>query len=61
MATLSANTVVIKDNAPVSLFAGYEVPEWAADQVGGHIIEQADGEPEKPARRKAATTKAAEA
>ena len=52
MAKLNANTVVIKDYSPVSLYAGDEIPEWAADQIGDHLIEQ--DEPKSAARRKPA-------
>lgn len=48
---LTANTVVIKGFEPVSLSAGDEIPEWAADQIGDHIVEQE--EPKVPARKSA--------
>lgn len=54
MAKLNANTVVRKGFEAVSLSAGDEVPEWAVDQVGEHLLDDekpADGE--KPARRTA--------
>lgn len=39
MAKLTANTVVLKGFEAVVLYAGAEVPEWAADQVGDHLLE----------------------
>lgn len=38
MATLNANTVVRRGFESVVLYAGDEVPEWAADQVGEHLL-----------------------
>lgn len=53
MAKLIANTVVKKDYEYVVLYAGDEVPAWAVDQVGGHLIE-AEGatEPESEAPKR---------
>lgn len=55
MATLNANTVVQRGFEHVVLYKGDEIPEWAADLVGDHLIEP-EGEPQpKPVRgRKAA-------
>ena len=39
MAKLNANTVVVDGYSTVVLMAGDEIPEWAADQVGDHLIE----------------------
>ena len=54
MATLNANTIVQRGYEAVVLYAGDEVPEWAADQIGDHLIkadEQADEQAESPKRR----------
>lgn len=40
MGRLNANTVVMRGYEAVSLAQGDEVPEWAADQVGEHLLEQ---------------------
>lgn len=39
MSKLNDNTLVLRDGAPVSLLKGDEVPAWAKDQVGDHLIE----------------------
>ncbi len=46
MATVNATTIVRKGYEAVVLLAGDEIPEWAADQVGDHLIKADD---EKPA------------
>ena len=50
MAKLNANTVVQQGYEHVVLLAGDEVPEWAAAQVGDHLIEPDEGA-DKPGRR----------
>lgn len=55
MAVLNATTVVRNGYDVVVLYAGDEVPEWAADQIGDHLIEtdeQADGVASRPTRRR---------
>jgi hypothetical protein len=39
MAKLNDNTLVLRDGAPVSLLKGDDVPDWAKDQVGDHLLE----------------------
>lgn len=39
MAVLNANTVVSRGFTFVALKAGDEVPEWAVDQVGDHLVD----------------------
>jgi hypothetical protein len=46
VATVNATTIVRKGYESVVLLAGDEIPEWAADQVGDHLIKADD---EKPA------------
>ena len=53
MPKLNATTVVRKGYEVVVLLAGEEVPDWAADLVGGHLIadepesaDESDSEPE---------------
>jgi hypothetical protein len=45
MAKLTANVVVVdpETSAPVLLEAGSDVPEWAEDQVGDHVLEGESG------------------
>lgn len=50
MATVNATTIVRKGYEAVVLLAGDEIPEWAADQVGDHLIKADD---EKPAPKRA--------
>lgn len=55
MAVLNATTVVRNGYDVVVLYAGDEVPEWAADQIGDHLIktdEQADEVASRPTRRR---------
>ena len=40
MATVNATTIVRKGYEAVVLLAGDEIPEWAADQVGDHPLEE---------------------
>lgn len=39
MAKLNDNTLVLRAGSPVSLLKGSEVPDWAKDQVGDHLLE----------------------
>ncbi len=39
MPTITATTIVRKGFESVVLYAGDEVPEWAADQIGDHLRE----------------------
>ena len=54
MATLNANTIVRNGLEIVVLYAGDEVPEWAVDQIGEHLLTEdpAPAEAPKPARRR---------
>ena len=45
MATVNATTIVRKGYEAVVLLAGDEIPEWAADQVGDHLIKADDEKP----------------
>lgn len=56
MAVLNATTVVRNGYDVVVLYAGDEVPEWAADQVGDHLLvaPDDDGAPRPTRRRKPA-------
>lgn len=54
MATLNANTIVRRGYEAVVLYAGDEVPDWAADQIGEHLtkaVEQPEEQAESPKRR----------
>lgn len=43
MAKLKDNTIVNDENGqPRSLLAGVEVPAWAKDQIGDHLLEGGD-------------------
>ena len=46
MARLNGNTVVRRGYEVVPLAAGDEIPEWAVDQVGDHLI--AEDESQEP-------------
>lgn len=39
MAKLNDNTLVLRNGSPVSLLKGEDVPDWAKDQVGDHLID----------------------
>lgn len=39
MAVFTAHTVVHRDSRPVFFAPGDEVPDWAVDRVGDHVIE----------------------
>lgn len=42
MAKLNDNTLVLRNGSPVSLSKGDDVPDWAKDQIGDHLLEGAD-------------------
>lgn len=62
MTKLIENTVIAgQDGTPVALAAGDDVPEWAADQIGAHLLdidEDEDTGPVPYAKRKLADLKA---
>ena len=54
MAKLTANTCVSgPEGIPVVLMAGDEVPDWATDLVGEHLLDEGD----KPASRRRSDSK----
>lgn len=50
MATLIDNTVVEhpETGERVTLFAGQEIPDWAEDLIGGHLVEAAAETSDEP-------------
>lgn len=53
MAKLKAHTAVRHGYDTVVLLAGDEVPEWAVDQVGEHLLAGEVAEPKKTPRNAA--------
>lgn len=50
MAKLTANVLLSREGESVVLLAGEELPEWAVDLVGEHVLDGADPEAEGKAK-----------